>query len=149
MQINVRKKSETERVTRLGSGAIFTIRMVGDTFWSHGVRWTASSSSVRRARPLPLCLRDKFSRRRQRLWQVKYGYCVHPLLSLSLPLWALCPSPILKLRTHWSAHVAVDTIERHYLSRTEIKKVEHGGENERTRASQRLDGRCSFLRPNG
>ena len=40
-------------------------------------------------------------------------------------------SPIPKLQTQWSAHIAVDTIERHYLSRTEIKEVDHGGEQSR------------------
>ena len=38
-------------------------------------------------------------------------------------------SPIPKLQTQWSAHIAVDTIERHYLSRPEIKEVDHGGES--------------------
>ena len=85
-----------------------------------------------RASPLLLCLRDKFSRRRRRrLWQVKYGYCIHPLsffLSLPLSLSSLGSSRVPKLRTQWSAHIVVDTIERHYLSRPEIKKVDHGGE---------------------
>ena len=97
------------------------------------VPWMASS----RPRPLLLCLRDKFSRRRRRrVWEVKYGYCIQPRLSL---LWAL-PQSRSSERAQWSAHIAVDTIERHYLSssRAEIKKVDHGDGRGRPESRQSL-----------